>query len=920
MTNGWIDIKNTDMMLIMGGNPAENHPCGFKWPIEAKLKRNAKMIVVDPRFTRTAATADLFLQIRAGADIAFLGGLISYAIQNNRLAKDYLVNYTNAAFIVKDGFKLPEDGLFSGFDGNSTTYDKETWNYEAGGNIGPKSEGAAGAGSAGGAASTTGGKASSEATGGQHSAGQEPAKSYENKSPQVASHPSTPAPQGSGKSAAGGVMNENTGGGHQAAGGVGAAGQGGRKPPPMLPPNTAYDLSLQHERCVFQLLKKQYARYTPEMVERITGIPKDQFLKAADLFTSVRKDGDMKRAATIIYAVGWTQHTNGTQIIRTAAILQLLLGNVGRAGGGVNALRGHSNIQGATDMGGVFDIFPGYLKIPAPTDTDLATFLKRTTPTPSKPDAWDSYNYWSNTPKFMVSFLKAMYGDAAKKENDFAYHHLPKIDRKYSWTEMWDYMYQGQVKGLFAFGMNGVMIGPNSRKNIEALKRADWLVVCELYPDETSEFWRAPGISKDEMAKIQTTVYRLPGAGFAEKDGTFVNSARWLQWKYVAVPPPGQAKVDQEILARILLKVRDLYKTEGGKFPDPILDLSWSYTTPENPSLAEVAKEINGRALADLTDDKQPGVTIKAGQQLPGFAWLKDDGTTACGNWLYSGSWTEAGAQMQRRGTEDPSGLGVYPNWGWSWPANRRVMYNRASCDPTGKPWDAERRQVWWSDAQQKWVGNDVPDFKVDSNPKDHMGPFIMNPEGVGRIFAPLAAFADGPFPEHYEPVESPIANPLHPNQSNNPVAKKYKSDMDKYGTPEQGFNVVCTTYRLTEHYHYWTKNNPMNVQLVPEPFVEVPAQLADEMGITGGERVRVTSARGVYVAKAMVTKRIKPMMIDGKKTYQIGIPIHWGYRGIKEDEGKTALDPANQLSPAAIDPNAYTPEFKGFLVKIEKA
>ena len=311
-------------------------------------------------------------------------------------------------------------------------------------------------------------------------------------------------------------MSAQTGGGHQAAGGVGAAAQGGPKPPPSLPPNVAYDLSLAHERSVFQLLKRQYSRYTPEMVERITGIPKDQFLKAADLFTSVRKDGDMKKAATIIYAVGWTQHTFGTQIIRTAAILQLLLGNVGRAGGGVNALRGHSNIQGATDMGGVFDIFPGYLKIPAPTDTDLATFLKRTTPTPSKPDAWDSYNYWSNTPKFMVSFLKAFYGDAAKKENDFAFHYLPKIDRKYSWTELWDYMYQGQVKGLFAFGMNGVAIGPNSRKNIEALKKADWLVVCDIYPEETAEFWKAPGITADEQKKIGTTVYRLPGAGFDE--------------------------------------------------------------------------------------------------------------------------------------------------------------------------------------------------------------------------------------------------------------------------------------------------------------------------------------------------------------------------------------------------------------------
>ena len=906
MTNGWIDIKNTDMMLIMGGNPAENHPCGFKWPVEAKLHRNAKMIVVDPRFTRTATQADLFLQIRAGTDIAFLGGLINYAIQNNRIAKDYLINYTNAAFIVKDGFKLPEDGLFSGFDGK--TYAKDTWNYEAGGNVGPVTQ-ATTAGTSATAASATGGKSSSEVSGQQAKSGAEPAKSFERKSEPVSSSPSTPQKGG-----------DAMGQGHQAAGGPGASGQGGIKPPPMLPPNVAYDLSLQHPRSVFQLLKQQYSRYTPEMVERITGIPRDQFLKAADLFTSIRKDGNMKKAATIIYAVGWTQHTFGTQIIRTAAMLQLLLGNVGRAGGGVNALRGHSNIQGATDMGGVFDIFPGYLKIPQPSDTDLAIFLKRTTPTPSKPNEWDSYNYWSNTPKFMVSFLKSLFGDSATKENDFNYQYLPKIDRKFSWTEMWDEMYAGKVKGLFAFGMNGVAIGPNSRKNIEALKKADFLVVCELYPEETAEFWKAPGTTADEMKKINTTVYRLPGAGFAEKDGTFVNSARWLQWKYVAVPPPGNAKVDQEILARIFLKVRELYQKEGGKFPDPMINLSWSYTTPENPSLAEVAKEINGKALADITLDTQAGVTIKAGQQLPGFAWLKDDGTTACGNWLYSGSWTEAGAQMQRRDTSDPSGLGIYQNWAWSWPANRRVMYNRASCDPSGKPWDPERRQVWWNEAQQKWVGNDVPDFKVDSKPSDHMGPFIMNPEGVGRIFAPLAAFADGPFPEHYEPVESPVANPLHPQQSNNPVAKKFTSDLDKLGRPDQGFNIVCTTYRLTEHYHYWTKNNPMNVQLVPEPFVEIPAQLADEMGIHGGENVKVTSARGYYIGRAMVTKRIKAMTIDGKKTYQIGIPIHWGYRGIAEDEGKTALTPANQLSPAAIDPNAYMPEFKGFLVKIERA
>jgi formate dehydrogenase major subunit len=844
MTNGWIDIKNTDVMLIMGGNPAENHPCGFKWPIEAKRQRNAKMIVVDPRFTRTAATADLYLQIRAGSDIAFLGGIVNYALENQRIAKEYLVNFTNAAFVVKSGFKLPEDGLYSGFDEATKTYDRSSWNYEQGGNL----------------------------TGKQNSA-ESAADAKADKSPA----------------------------------------------PATLPPNVAYDTSLEHQRCVYQLLKKHYSRYTPEMVERITGIPGDQFLKAADLFTSVRKDGDTKKVSTIIYAVGWTQHSFGTQIIRTAAILQLLLGNVGRAGGGVNALRGHSNIQGATDVAGIFDNLPGYLKVPTPADKDFDSWIKRITPTSSKPGEWDSWNYWSNTPKFAVSLLKAMYGDAAKKENGWAFDYLPKVDREYSWAHIFDDMYRDKVKGLMAFGMNAVAIGPNSQKNIDALKKADWLVVCDIYPDETSEFWKSPGITPDEMKNIKTEVYRLPGAGFAEKDGTFVNSARWLQWKWAAVPPPGEAKLDQEILARIFLKVRELYSNDGGKFPDPILNLAWNYTLPENPSLSEVAKELNGRALSDV-EDKASGTMVKAGQQLPGFALLRDDGSTLCGNWIWSGSWTEAGALIQRRNTDDPSGLGIYPGWAWSWPMNRRVMYNRASCDLSGKPWDPERRQVWWNEAQKRWVGNDVPDFKVDSPPKDHMGPFIMNAEGVGRIFGPLTAFADGPFPEFYEPIESPIANPLHPGQSTSPVVKKYTTTMDKYGTPDQGYTVICTTYRLTEHYHYWTKNNPMNVQLIPEPFVEIPAELAANLGIKGGDRVKVSSARASYSAKAMVTQRMRALMIDGKKMYQIGIPIHFGYRGIQEDAGKTARTLTNSLSPTVTDPNAYTPEFKGFLVKLEKA
>src|SRR5580698_9064014 len=570
MTNGWVDIKNTDMMLIMGGNPAENHPCGFKWAIEAKRGRNAKMIVVDPRHTRTAATAGMLVQIRAGADIAFIGGMIRYAIENQRIAKEYLANFTNAAFLVQEGFKLPEDGLYSGFDEASKTYDRSSWNYEA---------------SVGSPDSIMG----------------------------VHGHMGdAPMPFGRQEGAATDVL-------------------------PGLPPNVAHDLSLEHPRCVYQLLKQQYSRYTPEMVERITGIPKDQFLKAAELFTSVRKDGDMKNVATVIYAVGWTQHSFGTQIIRTAAMLQLLLGNIGRAGGGVNALRGHSNIQGATDMAGLFDSLPGYLKVPAVADHDFDGWMKRITPTSSKPAPWDSFNYYSNTPKFAISYLKTLFGDSATKENDYAFQYMPKVDRNYSWTQIWDNMYRGSVKGMLAFGMNGVAIGPDSQKNIDALKKADFLVVGEIYPDETSEFWKSPGITPEEMKTINTTVYRLACAGFAEKDGSMTNSARWLQWKNVAVPTPGECRLDQDIVSDIFLKVRELYQKDGGKFPDPILNLTWPYVNAQHPALGDVAKEMNGKALADLTDPKTQ-VTIKKGQQLPGFAWLKDDGTTASGIWIYCGA------------------------------------------------------------------------------------------------------------------------------------------------------------------------------------------------------------------------------------------------------------------------------------------
>ena len=818
MTNGWVDIKNADVVLAMGGNPAENHPCGFKWAIEAKKTRGAKLVVVDPRFTRTAAVADVYAPIRPGTDIAFLNGIMRYAMANNLVHEDYVKIHTNAPYLISEKFKF-DDGLFSGFDEAKGEYDKTQWAYEP---------------------------------------------------------------------------DEKTGG-------------------------YKLDPTLQHPRSVFQLLKKHVDRYTPEMVERVCGTPKAEFLKVAELVAST---GTAARVGTIMYALGWTQHSTGVQMIRAAATLQLLLGNIGRPGGGVNALRGHSNIQGATDMGGTFEILPGYLATPRSDLVDLKTYLEKVPPTTLNKTAWTSMNYWVNYPKFMVSLLKSLYGKNATAENEFGYSWLPKTDGNYSWMYMFDDMYRGNnpgraggtepgPEGLITFGMNPVGIGPNTSKIINALSKLKWLVVGENYEIETATFWKAPKeYGGPEGASIQTEVFQLPCSGFAEKDGSFTNSARWLQWKWKALDPPGQSKTDQEILARIFLAVRELYKKEGGALPEAVLNVNWAYTNPFAPDLSEVLKEINGKALADLKDPKDSTKVIrKAGEQLNGFSELQDDGSTMCGNWLHSGCFTEAGNLTQRRGTADPSGLGLFPQWGFAWPANRRVMYNRASADAAGKPWDATRPGIAWNG--EKWVG-DVPDIKPDSPPGQY-GAFIMVPEGVGRLFAP--SLNDGPMAEHYEAVEAAVENPLHPKVTSSPVTKRFKSDKDKYGTRDQ-FPVVCTTYRLTEHYHYWTHHTGILNQLQPGFFIEIPEALAKEKGIVNGGRARVTSARGSIEGTAMVTKRLRALLVDGKPVWHIGFPIHWGYAGDPNHSGPLA----NFLTPSAMDANTYTPEFKTFLVKLEKA
>jgi formate dehydrogenase major subunit len=814
MTNGWVDIRNADVILVMGGNPAENHPCGFKWAVEAKRHRNAKLVVVDPRFTRTASVADVYAPIRPGTDIAFLNGIIRYALETGRYHEEYVRIHTAGPYIVGEKFGF-NDGLFSGFDPSKAQYDKSAWVYEPD----PKTNG------------------------------------YQ------------------------------------------------------------VDPTMKHPRCTLQLLKKHVDRYTPEMVERICGTPKDSFLKVAEVVTS---SGNAQRVGTVLYAVGWTQHSVGVQMIRAAATLQLLLGNVGRPGGGVNAMRGHSNIQGATDIAGVFDNLPGYLATPESQYADLKSYLKAMTPTTLNQEAWPSMNYWSNYPKFMVSLLKSLYGDAAKKENEWGYQWLPKVDGNYSWLYIYDDMYRGNSvraggtepgpEGLFTFGFNPVGVGPNTSKIINALSKLKFLVVGDNYQIETATFWKAPKqYGGPETSQIQTEVFQLPCSGFAETDGSFTNSARWLQWKWKALDPPGQAKSDQEVLARIFLAVRELYQKEGGALPEAVLNVSWNYSTPASPDLGEVLKEINGKAVTDLKD-KDGNVIRRAGQQLDGFAQLQDDGSTSCGCWIHSGVYTEAGNNAARTGTEDPTGLGMYPNWAFTWPANRRILYNRASADAQGKPWDPTRPGITWNG--KLWVG-DVPDIAPNSPPGQY-GAFIQLPEGVGRLFTP--SLNDGPFAEHYEATEAAIANPLHPKVTSSPVTVRFHSDKDVYGTREQ-FPVVCTTYRLTEMYHYWTHHTNELNQLQPGFFIEIPEELAREKGIANGSRARVTSARGSIEGVAMVTRRLRQLTVDGKRVWHIGFPLHWGYEGDPKHVGPLA----NFLTPSAMDPNTWTPEFKTFLVRLDK-
>ena len=811
MTNNWVDIKNANLVLIMGGNAAEAHPCGFKWVTEAKAHNKAKLVVVDPRFTRSAAVADYYAPIRAGSDIAFLGGVINYLLTQDKIQHEYVKAYTDASFIVREDFEF-KDGLFSGYDPKVKKYDRSTWMY--------------------------------------------------------------------------------------------AIGKDGY---------VTVDATLQHPRCVFNLLKAHYSRYTPEMVSRITGTPQAQFLKICEM---IAETSAPDRVMTILYALGWTQHSQGTQMIRCAAMVQTLLGNVGMAGGGMNALRGHSNIQGLTDLGLLTNLLPGYLTLPSEKEADYNAYIATRTVKPLRPS---QMSYWQNYPKFHVSLMKAWFGNAATKDNNWCYDWLPKLDKQHDVLQVFEDMSQGKINGYICQGFNPIAAFPNKRKLVDALSKLKYLVIIDPLATETSEFWRNFGPYNDvDPSKIQTEVFRLPSTCFAEEDGSLVNSGRWLQWHWKGAEPPGEGKADTEIMGTLFVKVRELYKKDGGAFPDPIVNLNWAYLIPGAPSPDELAKEFNGKALADVIDPKDPKkqtVLVKAGDQLDGFPQLQDDGTTACGCWIFTGAWTSKGNMMARRDNSDPSGLGSTLGWAFAWPANRRILYNRAACDPAGKPWDPKRRVISWNG--QKWAGIDVPDFKVDSPPDEGMGPFIMNPEGVARLFA-VDKLVEGPFPEHYEPIESPLdRNPLHPDNPlarTNPGCRIFQDDRSQMGEAKD-FPFVATTYRLTEHFHYWTKHARINAVLQPQQFVEIGEQLAQEKGIKHGDNVKVRSKRGEITAVAVVTKRLRAIDVDGKKVHTIGIPIHWGFKGL----AKPGFI-ANTLTPFVGDANSNTPEFKAFLVNVEKA
>ena len=800
MTNHWIDIKNADSILIIGSNAAEHHPVSFKWVLRAK-DAGATVMHVDPKFSRTSARSDFHVPIRSGTDIAFMGGMINYVLENNKYFKDYVVDYTNAPYIVQEGFGF-KDGLFSGYDPKTRSYDQSTWNFD-----------------------------------------------MDDK----------------------GIPQKDT--------------------------------TLEHPRCVFNLLKTHFSRYSLDNVSSITGVSKDNLQKVYKDFAST---GTGQRAGTIMYALGWTQHTVGVQNIRSAAILQLLLGNIGVAGGGINALRGEPNVQGSTDHTLLYHIIPGYMAMPR---ADWQTYDQyNTANTPVSTDT-QSANWWQHKPKYFTSLLKAWYGENATAQNGYCYGLLPKIEKgaDHSYLYLFDRMYNNKVTGGFIIGLNPMNSVPNSNKLRKALDNLDWLVSQELHHSETTDNWHRPGA---DPTKIKTEVFLLPSAHRVEKEGTVTNSGRWLGWHDKAIEPEADARSFGAAFVPLMNKVRELYSKEGGKLPEAITNLNW----PENYQAEYWTRLINGQFTKDTV---VKGKKYLKGQQVPSFTALGDDGSTMSLNWLYAGSYTEEdGNKSKRRNpqqTEMQANIGLYPNWAWCWPVNRRILYNRASVNADGQPLNPKKAVIKWDG--KKWVG-DVPDGgwkPLSSGEGRH--PFIMSKHGHGQIFGP--GRKDGPIPEHYEPVETPIDSHPFSSQLSSPVYKFVDSDMDKLAKPaDPNFPIVLTTYSLTEH---WcgggeTRNVPNLLEAEPQLYVEMSPELAKEKGIANGDGVIVESIRGKVEAIAMVTVRMRPLKVQGKIVHLVGMPFCFGWTT------PGTGDSTNRLTPFVGDPNTTIPEFKACCVNVRKA
>ena len=831
-TTAQADLSNADAILIMGSSMAENHPVGFQWVIEAREK-GAKVIHIDPRYTRTSAMADIWVPLRAGSDIIFLGALVNYVLENNREFREYVVHYTNAPTILKQDFRDTEDldGLFSGWNDEKKQYDPQTWLYQ--------------------------GAPSKESI--------------------------------SGHSAPGGGHGKDRGGESQEAN------------------KFESDPTLQHPRCVFQVLKRHFSRYTPELVERYCGVSQELFVTVAEAFTSA--SGPEKTAA-ICYAVGWTQHSKGVQIIRTASILQLLLGNIGRPGGGILALRGHASIQGSTDIPTLYDILPGYLPMPffEADSHKLKDYLKKHS---TKTGLWAGFD------KYFISLMKAYYGDAATKKNEWGFNWLPRVTGDHSHFGYWLDMADGKVDGLIVMGQNPAVGASNGRLERKALAKLKWLVVRDMVETETASFWYAsPEVERGELEpeEIGTEIFLFPAAGTAEKAGTFTNTQRLLQHREKAVDPPGDARSDTWFVYHLGRRLRRKAENDSRSRNDALRALTWNYSVEgkhAEPQVKEILQEINGYALPER-------------KQLAHVKDLKNDGSTACGAWIYCGVFpSEDYNRANERNPKDLLGHG----WGYAWPNDCRIIYNRASARPDGKPWSERKKLVWWDEEKKQWTGLDNPDYEKEIPPDapadlEHgkgtkaLGgakPFTLHPDGVGWIYV-ASGLKDGPLPAHYEPLETLVQNPLYRQQSNPAEQRKQRPDNPYAQSPgDPRFPYVLTTYRLTEHHTAggMTRNLSHLSELQPELFTEISPELAAQLGLTHGGWATIVTPRALVEARVMVTPRMRPLNIDGRTVHQVGLPYHWGYRG------QVTGDVVNDLLAINEEPNVRIMETKALVCNV---